>query len=304
MSYGSPVLRQHVVEFIRGTGQVTDGVVDATTTSGPWTWAVPAVVASLDLDMVAPGAGGGGGAATAGNISAGGGGGGAAGMCLWGAKLPVTPGANLTITLGAGTAGGAVGTAAANSGATTIGGALLVSTQGVFRLSQNSGYYASRGANGLGSATVAGVGGSGGGTPISSGGTAGVGPTGQGGAYFGGTLYSQSGGGGGSGNASGTVNGSNGGGMGAGFYNWAFHIATTVDDQTARGAGNNSAGCSRGGGGMGGNTLFGRGGIGGNGGSAGTNAAGYGGGGGGGGADGAGGSGGDGYVRFTYWSQD
>ena len=53
-------LRQHVVEFIRGTGVVTDGVVDATSTTGPWTWTMPRAQEAT-LDMCGAGGGGAGG---------------------------------------------------------------------------------------------------------------------------------------------------------------------------------------------------------------------------------------------------
>lgn len=306
MSYGSPVMRQHVVEFIVGTGVVTDGVTDATSENGPWTWTVPLGVSRLELDATAPGGGGGGGAATAGNISAGGGGGGSSGPCVWGAQLPVVPNADLTITLGVGGTGGGVGGVGVNPGATTIAGTLLNHTQGVFRLNQNFAFYNGRGVNGNGSATVAGTGGLGGGSPAVASAATGVNTTAVTSSYLGGTFHASNGAGGGSGNASGSVNGSDGGqNSSTGTLGWGYHVANSGDViATGKGVGNNAAGCSRGGGGGGGNSLFGRGGVGGNGGAAGGAAGGYGAGGGGGGADGAGGAGGDGYVRFTYWSVD
>jgi hypothetical protein len=33
-------MKQHVVEFIRGSGVVTDGVVDVSSVNGPWKWVV------------------------------------------------------------------------------------------------------------------------------------------------------------------------------------------------------------------------------------------------------------------------
>ena len=66
-------LTQHVVEFVRGAGLVTDGVVDATSTTGPWTWTMPR---ALEATIDACGAGGGG--AGGGSPTGGGGGGGGA----------------------------------------------------------------------------------------------------------------------------------------------------------------------------------------------------------------------------------
>ena len=50
-------LRTHVVEFVRGTGVVTDGVVDAASPNGPWTWVVPDCI-DLEIDATSAGSGG------------------------------------------------------------------------------------------------------------------------------------------------------------------------------------------------------------------------------------------------------
>ena len=84
------------------------------TTSTPWT--VPADVGCIWVDGCGGGAGGGGGDPTPG----GGGGGGCAGFPCQQLPLAVTPGETLTLTLGAGGAGGAVGQDGAMGGDTTL----------------------------------------------------------------------------------------------------------------------------------------------------------------------------------------
>jgi hypothetical protein len=75
---GGPVVRQHYVEFIRGTGVKLDGVADATSANGPWTWVVPKDVSVIFVTGV--GAGGGGGTSRAASPGARAGGGGASGV--------------------------------------------------------------------------------------------------------------------------------------------------------------------------------------------------------------------------------
>jgi hypothetical protein len=113
MALGGPVVRQHYVEFIRGTGVKLDGVVDGTSTNGPWTWVVPKDVSTIIVTGV--GAGGGGG----GSSNAKGGGGAGSGLGVQDLRCAVTPGASLTITIAAGGAGG-VGTNGTSGGNTTI----------------------------------------------------------------------------------------------------------------------------------------------------------------------------------------
>lgn len=113
MALGGPVFKQHYVEFIPGTGVKLDGVVDATSTSGPWTWVVPKDVSTIIVTGV--GAGGGGG----GSSNAKGGGGAGSGLGVQDLRCAVTPGASLTITVAAGGTGGA-GTHGSSGGNTTI----------------------------------------------------------------------------------------------------------------------------------------------------------------------------------------
>ena len=95
MSLGGPVLRQHVVEFIDGTGVKTDGVVDTSDTATPFSWVVPVGVTKLYITGCGGGAGGSGGHDSA--TSAGGGGGGrpmgfqAGGLMAAGSLRPPCP---------------------------------------------------------------------------------------------------------------------------------------------------------------------------------------------------------------------
>ena len=118
MSLGGPVIRQHVVEFIRGVGVITDGVTDASDTTSPWTWVVPNGVAQIFLTGCAGGAGGGGGHnATAARAGGGGGGSGASVVNL---PVLVYPSASLTVTVGAGGTGGPANTQGNGGDPTTI----------------------------------------------------------------------------------------------------------------------------------------------------------------------------------------
>ena len=116
MALGGPVVRQHYVEFIRGTGVKLDGVVDGTSTNGPWTWIVPKDV--TQIFVVGVGAGGGGGGASS-SKGAGAAGSGAGAIFL---KCAVAPGTSLTVTVGAKGTGGSTssGTAGGNSTITNL----------------------------------------------------------------------------------------------------------------------------------------------------------------------------------------
>lgn len=122
---GGPTVRQHVVEFIRGTGVRTDGVADATSTNGPWTWVVPEGVTEVYIDACGAGQSGGAGAYQVSALSAGGGCGGGNGAALWYFRAAVTPQSSLQITLGAGGTGSATSDGAySNGGTTSIAGLL------------------------------------------------------------------------------------------------------------------------------------------------------------------------------------
>src|ERR1035437_7355654 len=114
----TPTLAQQVSNSVPGRQPV--GVVFST--SGANSWAVPANVTTVQIDAVGGGAGGG-----VGYTAGGAGGGGQGGYGVNSFWIGVTPGATLTITVGAkGTAGGA-GTPGSNGGAggqTTITGGL------------------------------------------------------------------------------------------------------------------------------------------------------------------------------------
>ena len=112
--------KQHVVEFIPGVGMVMDGVVDATSLNGPWTWTPPDGVVEGMLD----GCGGGGSGSYCGTtgVSRAGGGGGSSGFSVTNFQLDFLPGSLLTITVGAGGAVPAVGAGGGNGGYSVISG--------------------------------------------------------------------------------------------------------------------------------------------------------------------------------------
>ena len=303
MALGGNRLRQHVVEFIRGTGVVTDGVVDATSLNGPWTWQVPDGVAELRFDGCAGGQSGTGGAAISGGItSVGGGAGGSPGGGVIDAKLVVIPGWIITVTLGSGGPAVAAGNRGISGGNTVVSGPGLpnfsaFSTQSIFLRGasawQGNLPTASAGGSGLGSNGVAGNAGD---TTGNEGtGLAPLGAVHQSG-FDGGPIAH-----GGAGNPTGSVAGFNGA-LTAGFTSF---WGRTLDIQAngARAVGTTDGTVSSGGGGSGTPSLFGFGGLGGSGGP-GQNSPSYGAGGGGGAGGFGGGAGGDGYVRFTYWSVD
>jgi hypothetical protein len=319
---GSAFLRQHVVEFIRGTGVKTDGVVDATSTNGPWTWTVPAGVAELNVDGCGAGGGGGGGCSTT-NSRAGGGGGGS-GAWLASTRVQVVPNASLTVTIGAKGTGGGVDTDGADGGASTIAGLTNVQWTGYNNGSYSAGTLCMPMGEGGKKGTT-----SAGGTAGRCGGifqfsTQGSGFSGTANAATPSTPASGSatanelqnlniciayqmaglaGSGGGGASTTGSVSGANGGGSDFGRTPFGF-----ANNAANNGVGGTNGTTSFGGGGAGAPSPYGYPGVGG-GNAGGTsqaagNASGYGAGGGGGGGSGAGGNGSDGYIRFTYWSAD
>lgn len=313
MSYGSPILRQHVVEFIRGTGIVTDGVTNATSVNGPWTWVVPSGVSNIRITGTGAGSSGGAGGYVASALSAAGGAGGQGAVLVSNLAADVTPNSSLTITIGARGVGSASYAGDYGAGGnTTISGLLS-------RLPVLNGLLALTGGGvlfWLGSA------------PTSS--TSAVATTGQGNSTAGaaGALENREEGRGFWGedlhNAYPTGNSGQGGGGVAGgvagaqggystrLYNFLSNMSnTSTSIWSQKSAGTTSGGASFGGGGTGSPSFFtGAAAKGGDGDTVGNSVAasdyGAGGGGGGGSATAirAGGSGGDGYARFTYWSVD
>jgi hypothetical protein len=293
--YGGPQLRPYVVEFIRGTGVRVNGVVvQDSGGNGPFSWVLPDDVAILsEYALIAGGTGGQGGGDIASPLSLGGGQGGPSGRYRMGRRLAVLPGATLTVTIGAGGAGGAVNSSSGTQGGnSSIDGVLpgdSFKSAGLVEVVGEGMFVTAAGASASAIATAGG-----GGTAA---GAAGDNNTLTVGIEIGGTYHGPSctGSPGGGGAASGAAGGA-GGLTGPGFGS-----ASGLDAGGSTAAGTNSGGISRGGGGSGGFTVFGRGGNGGSG-AAGEASPSYGGGGGGGGGGFAGGAGGNGYCRITYWS--
>jgi PKD repeat protein len=263
------------------TNYITVYNVTSYTTVGTTSWTVPAGVTSVEYLVVA---GGGGGAGSRTFANKGGSGGGGAGGLITGI-LAVTPGASLTVTVGAGGAGGAAGI---NNGIN--GGNSVFST-----ITSTGGGY---GAVGNNVATSGGTGGSGGGGYL--GGAGGAGISGQG--YAGGSSLASpylSGGGGGSSQAGSGATGSAAGKGGDGTP--SSISGSSVTYAGGGGGGSGTAGIAgalggSGGGGAGGALTV----------NKGTDATGYGSGGGGGtsavsgGTNSAGGNGSDGIVIIKY----
>ncbi len=307
------ILRQHIVEFIPGTGMVTDGVINATSLSGPWTWVSPNGVARGLISGCGAGGGGAGGYGIGTALAGGGGGGG--GVCCIGFPAFWYPGASLTITAGAPGPGGAVGAGAANGGATTCAG-LATNIPGSRTIFPTPGTMMLAGGgspNYGGTATGGGPGGGGyelsfGGDPPGAGGTNGAAPTDgllssevfyQ---VFGAQFYERTGMGGGGACTTVTTPGATGGG----WRSNGGEILNSSMTYANGSAGFSSGTISYGGGGDGAPSYFGAPGIGGGGAAnaAGTAATGFGSGGGGGGGGGVGGNGAPGYLRIEYWSAD
>lgn len=315
MALGGNVLRQHVVEFIRGTGIVTDGVIDATSLNGPWTWQVPDGVAELTTSFCGAGSSGGAGAYQAGALSAGGGAGGRGGEVVLDHVFYVVPRAILTITLGAGGVGTNSSDGANNTGGRTqisglLPGFLVINNTATAKGGMDLWHYSWLGTAPTSSLSAVSTRGQG----QSVDGTSGATSTQDVDAtifyakiYAGNWLLSSNGGGG----FAGGVVGGNGGACIQPYRTLAAYYKKDASNWSDTSTGTLSSGCSCGGGGRGSLSLFsGLAPAGGNGDAIGSsaNSSSYGAGGGGGGGSGtarrAGGNGGDGYVRFTYWSMD
>ena len=172
-------------------------VVTSFTTVGTTTWTVPAGITTLQVLVVGGGGGGGRGR---------GGGGGGGGAFVQNANLAVTPGQQISVTVGAGGAGG-TSTVGATAGGQSAFGATTAAGGG-------------GGGNFSGGAIAGGAGGSGGGGAGGSSGpagtgSAGVGNNGGGGSNGAGGCYYGGGGGGAGGAGAGAISGC-GGGAGAG----------------------------------------------------------------------------------------
>jgi len=304
MSLGGNVLRQHVVEFIRGTGVVTDGITDATSTNGPWNWTVHDGVVEIFVDGCAGGESGGAGAYQAAALSAGGGAGGCAGTHVMNQRMVVLPNSQLQITLGAGGTGSASSDGASSSGGdTTITGLLpgVMNFSGTFILRGGDAYI---GAPPTSATTAIATRGQGQSTDGASGTGGSVSPPILVSGITRYTTPSQGGGGA----ASGAV------GLQGGFSPFSYSEASATTrgvNWFTRSNGTSSGGGSWGGGGRGFPSQFSYSSpAGGNGDAIGSDAAAsdYGAGGGGGGGSGTarrrGGNGGSGYVRIVYWSAD
>lgn len=300
MSLGGPVLRQHIVEFIDGTGIKTDGVVDTSDTASPFSWTVP--VGVTKLYVTGCGGGSGGGAGRNGSVNRGGGAGGGAGLCVMNLPVDVVPGSTLTITIGSAGLGATAGTATSNAGSTTIAPVVMaIGNVGATTLTLTGGGSTPAGQNigrtGSFGGQIFGVGGLGG--QVNAAGGSSINAVSS---YY----MARGGAGSGAGQTTGTLPGTDGGGAGSGaFGNWMDKGGVTA---ATGGTGGTDGTYSLGGGGAGASSFFGNGGNGGGnaGGTSqnGTNATGYGAGGGGGGGNGNGGDGTKGYIRFVYWSAD
>ena len=249
------------------------------------TWTVPPDVGCLWVDGCASGSGGGGGDPTPG----GGGGGGCAGFPCQQLPLAVTPGETLTLTIGAGGAGGVVGQDGAMGGETTLA-----------RADDSLAVFLPAGGNGLKGANP--NGGSGGGAYHASHWgaflTVAAGGAGAGGA--GAYVYAPKILTGWSGFAP-MTGGSAGGALsnaGGVAYGAKFGVPQVWNGSALVGANPTTGNASGGGGGTGGANPFGYPGKGGSNGAAGAHAVGYGCGGGGGSGNSAGGNGSPGMIRI------
>lgn len=309
---GGPVIQQHVVEFIRGSGVKTDGVLDGTSINGPWTWVVPMGVAQIFATGCGAGSGGSGGTNNA--TSSGGGGGGGTGMCVFDFPIDVVQNTSLQVTVGAKGVGGTPTVAATAGGDTIIDGVvtpIMTDTGAIIRfIGGEAGTTSTGGAglSGLRGGKLSAVGAGGASAATAGNGVAIVTELGNGSTNQTPTIlvFAQGGAGGGGGSTTVTNVGGNGGTYPSSAFvagMWT-NFSETASTLPTGGIGNSTGvgGISRGGGGIGGTSLFGEGGSGGNGGANGTNATGYGAGGGGGGGAANGGDGSDGYLRISYWS--
>jgi hypothetical protein len=304
---GGPNQKQHVVEFKDGTGVTQDGIL-VNSGSGPWTWVVPEGVRLLMISGVGGGSGGTGGTNNA--TSTGGGGGGGPGLSMIYAPVFVTPGASLTITLGAGGTGGTPTTGATNGGDTTVSGLYFCPWgEGTTFYLFGGGANTTTRTDGVGQASGT-LGGNAPGANAAPGlaGGASAATPGVGGSTARISTYpiiypAVRGTGGGGASTTVTTAGANGGSL-TPTTNFPMISANSTVSGIAWGLGNTTTTVSRGGGGVGGFSVWGYGGSGGAGGSNGGNASGYGGGGGGGGGGANGGNGSVGYLYITYWDVD
>jgi hypothetical protein len=292
---GQPNYRPHVGEFIRGTGVRVDGVVTQDVGgNGPFTFVLPDDVCLLtSVEVIGGGLGGIGGGTIGSPFSLGGGRGGNSGLLLRFTNVPVLPSSTLTVTVAASTAGSAAGVFfPQTTEATTVAGLLAgfsVGLSGTLSTGTLDQYSDDAGGSASAIATTGG-----GGTAAGGDGAANSDPDINLTLANSGYVFSKLAGAGGGGRAAGAAGG-NGGGV-----NYFFSAIPTLQDSAA---GTNPAGVSRGGGGQGGFSPYGRGGYGGsNSVGEGAPVGNYGAGGGGGAGGFAGGAGAPGYVRFTYWS--
>lgn len=295
MALGGPVVRQHYVEFIVGTGVKLDGVVDAASTSGPWTWVVPNDVSQIFVTGV--GAGGGGGSSTSVTPSARGGGGGGSGVGVVHLKCAVAPGKSLVVTVGA------KGTAATAGGGSTITNLVSSPFDNTTTLDLKGGTGGVTGSGAGGGVGLAGynigVGGVAPANAATPGAAVNVG-LGYFPLIFGGYVIGSSGATCGGVSTNGATAGNSGGVNPATMW-----LHSGLMQTPTAGTGDSTGTVSRSGGGLGGPSIIGYGGNGGNAATNGSNATGYGAGGGGAGGGGAtGGSGSDGYIGIFYWSAD
>jgi hypothetical protein len=315
------ILRQHVVEFVRGTGVILDGVVVASAGgTGPFTWDVP-LSASPRALMTGCGSGGGGGGGYNATASRAGGGGGAPGAALLDCPLLLVPGASMTITVPAGGAGGAVAAGGTSGRPASVDGLSPRSPLVSAHSTANELLIWGGQSGGAADASNAGFAGytwvNGAGNSIDLFRNSFFGPPANGASPQAGgpsrylsflnannvafnCWVLQTGAAGGAANTTGSSNGANGGDGKAD----AIQGGTVSGAGANGGLGNTTGTESRGGGGDGGGGLLSRWAQGGNGGANGADAPNVGGGGAGGGGDGAGGDGGDAYVAITYWSME
>ena len=315
MSLGGQRLKQHVIEFVPGIGMITDGVVDATSTSGPWNWTPPLGVTFGEIDGCGGGGGGGGGGTS--GVARGGGGSGAGAMALLAYKAQWVPNATLTVTLGAAGSAGSAGSAGGAGGTTTVSGLIARAQMGLsFSASAVAGtLYIPGSTGGAAGGTAGGNGGAGGGGLFyigagnGNGGSSGASPgAGTGGtltnapaAQYGCLVFCAGGNGGGGGSTTATTAGGNGyawtnGGGNVFTPGWGFGALS--------GTGSQDGTSSYGGGGLAHGHPFGVPGAAGNGNVAASASTGFGVGGSGGGGNKAGTAGMPGYLRISYFAMD
>ncbi len=298
---GTQAPRPHVLEFIRGTGVVLDGVVvDASAPNGPWTRALPDDVLTGLLDLGGGGQGGQGGGDIASAVSTGGGSGGQAGVVLRNVRFFIDRGASFTVTLGAKGLGGAVNSTGQGSsvgGDSSISGLRMVGpyggAPGTLTAPGGGLFVAAAGASASAAATVGGGGTTAGAAATDQSLSEALQPLGEG------VIFPRQPniGRGGGGNATPSLAGGAGAAQTTSF---GVHFNSGYTRTVA--AGTTTGSVSRGGGGQGQASGFGRGGNGGSG-APGEASPSYSGGGGGGGGQFPGGDAGEGCARILYYSE-